>query len=297
MPSEPVPTQTDDGDGALSWVIPAIVGGLTLYVAYRAYQRYSVQQARLKGSPTYPGRVVGAEDTPGNFGRLPQGVPLNPHVGDETIEMALQRVRSRAGVRPRQTREMSTVEERIGEIARLIHEGSRDDDIKRAAQAVVTRKSGGHWKVAPKDYPGEGDAMFLAVMDPQSPLAMRYTLDHPTVDEFGSASRGKSTRAGDCDDGAIYLGSLLASIGHRPELVIMQAKGADNWSHILIRDVTNLDDGTGAGSKPQYRYYDPSMQDRNGFAPPGWAPPGLEAALAGFPGSGICQKAQAFRIF
>lgn len=614
MPAEP------EEDGALSWLIPAIIGGLTLYVAYQQYKRVN---GRALGSPTYQGRVVARDGRPTATGgplNGVQGAALSAHVGDETLDQALRRVRSRAGLPKRKTVNMTTVEERLAEIGRLIHDGSYDDDVKAAAQAVLTRKCGDRWCVAPKDYAGESDAIFNAVVDPTSPIAMRYTLDHPTTDEFGSAARGLRMRAGDClpgvtklltpsgfkpiadirpgdvvmgdgqwvkvtqwwdkgvlpvrglqlntgsrlictdehrlfvvpkryyprdnaagrsssklpgqrgeevemlagdvsegdhlltpasfpagrlaltaddawllgafvadgwvddnrvavsgkdgypkeeqkrrveaiakakgwptywhkrylrftpdaewfalfsacgrgatnkhlpttdvtvetaralltglaadasiansgtvtygttsvelalqlrvlhrilgertnirrvdehgglgtnpiyrvsviraradgvrsndfaivqdvvadlgeehvydieveghrfylpehdvvvhncDDLVIYYGALAASIGHRPELVIMQAKGSNSWSHILLREPMNLDDGTGAGQQ-EYRYFDPSMQFGHGWMPPGYAPPGLEAALSGYPGSGITERAQAFRIF
>lgn len=287
-------SQQDDGAG-LRAALLFLTGVMTIWAGYTEYQKY---RSRRFGVPrlsngTYPGRVVRESST---FGRTPQGVPLNPIVGDETLEAALTRVRSKAGLAKRQTVEMKTVEERVNEIGRLIRDGSLDDDIKDAATAVLTRKCGDKWCTGAKDYAGESDALFEAVVDPKSPIAMRYTLDHPTVDEFSSAKRGLRMRAEDCDGLSVFLGSLLASVGHRPEIVIMQAKGAPNWSHIFLREPINLDDGVSKGGA-RYRYLDPSMQSATGWQPPGWVPPGVEAALAGHPGIGITQRARAFRLF
>lgn len=292
---------TNDGSG-LRALLLFLTGGLTLWAAFNEYSKYQLRVARLASQPrtagvtppTYPGRVV--PDEPMNFGRTPQGVTLDPQVGDETLAQALKRVRTKVIGVKRHTIQMKTLEERIGALGRMIREGSVDDDIKAAGAAVLSRKCGDRWCVGPKDYVAEADALFEAVTDPKSPIAMRYTLDHPVVDEFGSAKRGMRMRTGDCDDLSVYLGALLASQGHRPELVTMEAKGAGGWSHIFLRDPINLDDGTGAG-KVQYRYLDPSMQTATGWQPAGWVPPGVEAALQGHNGHGITARARAFRLF
>ena len=201
----------DEGAG-LRAALLFLTGALTLWAGYTELKRY---RARRFGAPrlssgTYPGKIVRDSAT---FGRMPQGVVLNPNVGDETLAAALARVRSKTGLPRRQTVEMRTVEERINEIGRLIREGSLDDDIKAAAGAVLSRKCGEKWCVGPKNYAAESDAMFEAVVDPKSPIAMRYTLDHPTVDEFGSATRGLRMRTGDCLPGET---KLLTPSGFKP---------------------------------------------------------------------------------
>ena len=98
-----------------------------------------------------------------------------------------------------------------------------------------------------------------------------------------------------CDDQVIFLGSMLAAVGYEPELVVMQAKGASDYSHILMRvplPKTGSDGGTVQGLGNAI-VLDPTMAEK---FPPGWEPPGLTECLSYGRPAGMCMKAKSYKI-
>lgn len=144
-------------------------------------------------------------------------------------------------------RDIGPIEARAKVIARLIKKGGLDPKIHEAAKRILAQKcasdgtpldpgSVGDWCVAPKDYKGEVEWLFNAVINPQmSQVAVRYTLDMLRADTFSSAERTLITHGEDCDGQAIFLGAMLESVGHPVRMKIIQQKGAKTWSHIYLQ--------------------------------------------------------------
>lgn len=138
---------------------------------------------------------------------------------------------------------VKTIEERAGYIKKALQDGSRDPQIITAARLIISQKckdldGGKRWCVTPKDNMGEITALFRAVVDPNSPFAVRYTNDHPYEDQFSSANLMMRVPAEDCDGFVIYLGAMLQAIGFPVKMRIVQDSGSQTWSHIyLLADV------------------------------------------------------------
>lgn len=237
------------------------------------------------GGATYPGRVVrGLGDAP-----------------PESLRAAY--ARTAGTIKTSKTLTVYSIEQRAAIIAAFVRRESSSRKFKEAVAAILSRKCGGRWCVDPKNYAAESDALFTAVVDPKSPYAVRYTLDHPILDQYTSPAKTMSLRIGDCDDLVSYLGAFLGAAGHRPELVVMQAKGQPDWSHILLREPISATDGVDSAGEGEYRYLDPSMQFGWGWKAAGWEPPGLSRVLMSSrdPGhqspAGIVMKAKVIRIF
>lgn len=216
--------------------------------------------------------------------------------------------RTQGAIRSVSTRTVYTIDQRVAAIRKLIVQGSLNPKIMEAKSAILSRKtSDGQWAVPAKDYEAEAKALYYAVVDPRSPYSMRYTRDHPTVDVFTAADKLLKLRAGDCDDLAVLLGALLRASG-QPDvyLVIIQARGADQWSHIFVAVKKKAAAGTmgertgsnGAGVNPDdLLFLDASMQSgSNNYKPAGWAAPGLAHVLKTGQPSGVVVKAKLYRV-
>ncbi len=92
----------------------------------------------------------------------------------------------------------------------LIRAGAKDFYVRQKAIDILLEK-----EVRPKDYLGEIKTLFEWVQ-----RNVRYTKDPFRVEVLHSARRMLELRAGDCDDMAILLGSMLESIGHPVRLVL-----------------------------------------------------------------------------
>lgn len=95
-------------------------------------------------------------------------------------------------------------------IQALIQAGAKDFYVRQKAIDILLEKA-----IRPKDYLGEIKALFEWVQ-----RNVRYTKDPFRVEVLHSARRMLELRAGDCDDMAILLGSMLEAIGHPVRLVI-----------------------------------------------------------------------------
>lgn len=289
--SAPVIRYPAEDHGIVAFIY-LVFGVGSLYLATKAYQRYKAER-----NGVFPAKAVGGLSKRG-LGELPPALTKQ----QEGFYDAFLRTN---GVLTKYSKKQGniSIEKRVDMIVQMIREGSEDPRIVEAARGILSQKVMGRdgrpqWKVQPKDYKAESDALFAAVVDPASPYAVRYTLDHPTVDQYTSAGKTMQLRAEDCDGLVIYLGSLLAAAGHRPEAVLMQARGASDWSHILLREPVAANDGVSALGSGEYRYLDASMQDsRGGWKPAGWEPPGLNRSLETGQPSGITVKAKAVPVF
>jgi hypothetical protein len=131
----------------------------------------------------------------------------------------------------------------------LIRQGAKDFYVRQKAVDILLEKG-----VSPKDYLGEIKALFEWVQ-----RHVRYTKDPFRVEVLHSAPRMLELRAGDCDDMAILLGSMLRAIGHPVRLVLT---GPDPLrprflTHVYIQ----------AYHKDRWVSADPTMHH-----PLGWAP-------------------------
>ena len=84
--------------------------------------------------------------------------------------------------------------------------------------------------LAHKDYRGEACACLAYVRD-----QIRYVRDPASAEQLSPPDWVMRIGAGDCDDKAILLGSLLASIGH-PARFIAVAFEPEAWSHVWVQD-------------------------------------------------------------
>lgn len=136
------------------------------------------------------------------------------------------------------SRGANSIDERLGHIIRLIKEGSLKPEVIEAARAIVSRKCGTEknkqWCLPPKDYKREVMAVYRAVQDANSDLAVRYVRDHVAVDQFAAPEHIWKIRGGDCDDGTILLASLLSAIGYPVRCRVIQDISSPTWSHIYL---------------------------------------------------------------
>ncbi len=131
-----------------------------------------------------------------------------------------------------------------------------------------------HNCVPEKDYDAEIRALFTAVRDANSDLALRYTRDHVEVDQYHSAEKLLALKGGDCDDGTILLGSMLRAVGYPIRLRVIQDNASTTWSHIYLLV------GTPPMGPSRWIALDWSAPGE----PPGWeAPCAKQVALNGKP--------------
>lgn len=134
---------------------------------------------------------------------------------------------------------VKSIQERAKYIKKALLDSSEDPDVITAARLIVSQKcqtldGGKRWCIVPKDSLGEVRALFQAVIDPNSPFAMRYANDHRFTDQFSSANLSMRIGAGDCDDFVIYLGAMLTTLGFPVTMRIVQDDGSASWSHIYL---------------------------------------------------------------
>ena len=295
------------------WKALLLLGGgiLALWGAHSEWRRFTARRAQLAAlsaqrargpGTTVPGRVISREDVSisggAPLGASGLGYQSHPDVGQqESLESALTRTLSPDAIPKFKFVTARTVEDRERMVREFIREGARDPKVRAAAAGIVSRKCGDQWCTGVKDYKAEADAVFDALVDPRSPLAIRYTLDHPEHDMYTSVQKTTQLRIGDCANLVVAMGSYLGAIGHRPEMVVIQAKGAPDWSHIFLRSPITGFDGLNAGEKPVYRYFDLSLQQGAKWMPAGYEPPGTSEALATGKPSGVVQKIRVSPIF
>ena len=98
---------------------------------------------------------------------------------------------------------VNSISERVAYITDRIRKDSLKPEIRDKALAVLSRKcpdgaGGKQWCVTPKDYEAEIVAIYKAVQDANSDLAIRYVRDHALVDQFQAADKTLKVGGGDC---------------------------------------------------------------------------------------------------
>lgn len=184
------------------------------------------------------------------------------------------------------------IAERVALIRDRILKDSLKPIVREKALSVLSRKcstpaGGVRWCVTPKDYEAEIAALFKAVQDANSELALRYVRDHVEVDQFTAADKLFRIRGGDCDDGTILLGSMLRSVGYPTKMRVIQDSASESWSHIYLL----------VGVPPQApRKWIPLDWSVYPFKPAGWEAPGAkDVALSGKP-AGVVTKLRDFNV-
>lgn len=106
----------------------------------------------------------------------------------------------------------------------------------------------------PKDWLAEVNALFVFARD-----AVRYVRDVMGVETLQTPTVTLEVRAGDCDDKATLLASLLQAIGHPTRFVAVGFNSTGNYSHVYLE--------TKVGER--WLALDPTVSS----ATVGWAPP------------------------
>jgi hypothetical protein len=187
---------------------------------------------------------------------------------------------------------VGSINERVAFITDRIRKDSLKPDIREKALAVLSRKcpapnGGKQWCVEPKNHEAEIVAIFKAVQDANSDLALRYVRDHVEVDQFTAADKLLKVGGGDCDDGTILLGALLRAVGYPVKARVVQDTGSPSWSHIYLLV------GTPPTGPTKWVPLDWSMYP---YKPAGWEAPGAkQVALTGEP-HGIIVKVKDFDV-
>jgi hypothetical protein len=115
-------------------------------------------------------------------------------------------------------------------MARLAKGGLRDQRIRNAAVAITTRGFLSGTGLKQKDFEGEARRLHAFVRD-----QIRYVRDTDGVELLHDPATVLQIGAGDCDDKAILLASLLGSIGH-PTRFIAVAFEPGRFSHVWLQD-------------------------------------------------------------
>ena len=108
-------------------------------------------------------------------------------------------------------------------MAAIVREYRRNPLIRQLA--VEIRQA---MKVPGKDYLGEVKAVHRFVRD-----VITYVRDVRNVETLQTPVRTLANRAGDCDDQAMLLASLLEALGHRTRFVAMGFSAPDQYTHVL----------------------------------------------------------------
>jgi hypothetical protein len=216
-----------------------------------------------------------------------RGVPLpgEDQRARDAVQRA-QRVLTKSTTFP-----VNNIDERVSYIRRRINEDSLKHEIREAAVMVLSRKcqtrDGVRWCQEPKDYAAEVIALYAAVQEAKSPIALRYVRDHAKVDQFTAANKLIHLRGGDCDDGTILLGSMLLAVGYPIKMRVIQDKSASSWSHIYLLV------GIPPGRSSRWIPLDWSVYP---FKPAGWEAPGAaEVAATGKP-AGMVVKVRDYNV-
>ncbi len=183
------------------------------------------------------------------------------------------------------------IAERVSHIQKRIKEDSLKPEIKEKALAVLTRKCGTkgnlRWCVEPKNYAEEVKALYRAVQDANSDVALRYTRDHIEVDQFTAADKLIRLKGGDCDDGTILLGAMLRSVGYPLKLRVIQDTKSPTWSHIYLL----------VGLPPQRpAKWMPLDWSVYPFKPPGWQAPGADEYMLSGQSAGMVKRLRDFEV-
>lgn len=95
----------------------------------------------------------------------------------------------------------------------------------RALSLKIVRQA----QIKPRDYTGEARALFSYVRG-----RVRFTRDTQGVETLQTPVYTLRLGAGDCDDIAILLATMLLSVGHVPMFRVVDLGGG--WSHVYLVD-------------------------------------------------------------
>lgn len=121
----------------------------------------------------------------------------------------------------------------LQQMALLARAGLRDQAVRNKAVALTTRGFLSGTGLKQKDFLGEAQRIHAFVRD-----QIRYVRDTDGVELLHDAPTLLKIGAGDCDDKAILLASLLGSIGH-PTRFVAVAFAPDQFSHVWLQDYIN----------------------------------------------------------
>jgi len=130
----------------------------------------------------------------------------------------------------------------------------RDPQVRELAVHIVHAQPGKNWF-------GEIRAIFEFVR-----ANVRYTLDTHDIEVLQDPLVTVQLGAGDCDDMAILLASLLECVGHPCRFVALSFDGPENYSHVLVQ--------TRAAGEGQWLSLD-ATEDQ----PAGWHPENVQGAM------------------
>lgn len=170
--------------------------------------------AAIKAIKTLAERYRADRGAVSGFGRvnLPDGENGNPHG-------RIVQVRS--------------LEDRIDLLNEAAMAGRADPKVIMLARKAVSKRCGDGWCVGERDQHGE----IRAVFDSARKL-VRYTADPIDIDTFARPKWTMEGAAGDCDDEAILLASMLGAIGYPTKWRVIQTNGAarrgHDWDHIYL---------------------------------------------------------------
>lgn len=213
---------------------------------------YLWEAMQRSGTPTPVGR---------GLGRLPAPAPSGAK--DDILLV-------KDGVRTIKFYPAGNIESRVSFIVDQIRKDSKDKKTITEATTIVSRKcpdgrGGLKWCVPQKDWRGEINALFWAITNPNSPLAIRYTRDPEKFDGFRSAALMRRIPAGDCDDMVIRLAGWLQAIGYPVKCrVVAPAGHPGQWAHIYLM----AGSVPGEGDPPSWIPLDPTEPH-----PAGWEVP------------------------
>ena len=117
------------------------------------------------------------------------------------------------------------IEETLYIMSDLVQEGKTNIKVRNLATKILRDND-----IGQKDYDGEVEALFSFVRD-----NVRYTKDIHGVEFVQHADTIIDVLAGDCDDKAILLSSLLESVGYATRLVAGHFKSQKGFSHVWIQ--------------------------------------------------------------
>ena len=153
--------------------------------------------------------------------------------------------------------QVGSINSRVKHIQKAIQKGRLDPNVRAFAVKSVSKKRGGRFELAERDYWGEVKSVFKDIR-----RNVRYVRDGHKLDTFQAPGRTLEFGGGDCDDFTITMGSALQSIGYPVKLRIVQTKGAPDFNHIFLM----------AGLPPRAPTKWVSL-DASVNKPAGWHPP------------------------
>lgn len=115
-------------------------------------------------------------------------------------------------------------------MARLARKGSSQMPVRNTAVEIVTKGFNDGKGLRQKDFVGEAKRLHAFVRD-----GIRYVGDIDGIETLHDPVTLLRLGAGDCDDKAILLASLLLSINHTPRFIAV-GFAPEEFSHVWVQD-------------------------------------------------------------